>query len=116
MNIKAFHYIFLALFLGIVYSCKNIYFHPLNKEKVSKCKKCKDFLKKYSTITAPYQEYDKIYPPPDEYVIHPDSLKRKLNANIMMDSVLSEIVAHQFCFIGMKKIEIEKHFALNTID
>ena len=102
MNIKAFHYLVLALFLGILFCCRTMYLHPLNKEKVHKCKKCKDFLQKYSTITAPYQEYDKIYPPPDEYLIHPDSLKRKLKANIMMDSVYSEINEHLFCFIGMK--------------
>ena len=110
MNIKAFHYLVLAILLSIVYSCKNIYLHPLNKEKVSKCKKCKDFLKKYSTITAPYQEYDKIYPPPDEILIHPDSLKRKPKANIMKAAVFSEIKEHLFCFIGMTKYEIESRF------
>ena len=110
MNIKAFHYLVLAILLSIVYSCKNIYLHPLNKEKVSKCKKCKDFLQKYSTITAPYQEYDKIYPPPDEILIHPDSLKRKPKANIMKAAVFSEIKEHLFCFIGMTKYEIESRF------
>ena len=103
------------MLFGIFITCMACSFklNKLDRKNIQKCQKCKDFLKKYERFEAPYRVYDRSIPrgsvEPDFEELQKSFTDKK--THIFLRKIYDQLLAHQYCFIGMKKAEIENRFS-----
>lgn len=107
-----FYFSFFTVLLFLFTACA-VHLDTINQKTIKKCSACEKFLKEDKIYETSYREYDKIIHHGYHEVLDkasPDSLRAQGEASFMDSNEVQYLVTHTFCFIGMKKANVEKRF------
>lgn len=109
---KLVFYVIIFASICLLFTKCTVSLKEIDQKAIKSCSVCIDFLSDKKIYEATYRAYDRsnfqgdIIPLTEKL----DSVKTLYKATFINDSEVQYIAAHTFCFVGMKKSEVESRF------